>query len=88
MQYMLYADYEHYDWERQRLIQYQCGDTLHDSNVFRQMLLDDTDERRSPVATAIMGEISEYDWQTQKHSLPQDEKKLSLIHISEPTRPY
>lgn len=76
MQYMLYADYEHYDWERQRLIQYQCGDTLHDSNVFRQMLLDDTDERRSPVATAIMGEISEYDWQTQKHSLPQDEKKF------------
>jgi len=67
---------DHYDWEHQRLIRQQCGDAITDSDVFRDMLKDPTDERRSPVAIAILGEISEYDWQTQTSSPPEDEKKF------------
>jgi len=67
---------EHYDWERSRLIKKQCGATLGDPSEFRAMLLDDGDERRSPVAIYIFSEISNYDWRAQRSLLPDDQKKF------------
>jgi len=75
MQNILYTG-EHYDWERQRLIQHQCGTALNDHDEFRKMLKDNTDERRSPVAISILGDISEYSWQEHKSTLPQDKSKF------------
>ena len=75
MQNILYTG-DHYDWERTRRIQHQCGVALNDHDEFRNMLLDDTDERRSPVAISILGAMADYSWQDQKSTLPQDKSKF------------
>ena len=75
MQNILYTG-DHYDWERTRRIQHQCGVALNDHDEFRKMLLDDTDERRSPVAISILGAMADYSWQDQKSTLPQDKSKF------------
>ena len=65
------------DWQARQRIKEQCGDALNSHDAFRDMLLDDNDERRTPTVSWILGQISTYDYyQTMRTSVTDDPQKF------------
>jgi hypothetical protein len=65
------------DWQARQRIKEQCGDALNSHDAFRDMLLDDNDERRTPTVSWILGQISIYDYyQTMRTSVTDDPQKF------------
>lgn len=65
-----------YDWETTVKNRSACGLTLNDHAEFRNMLRDESDERRTPIVSHVLGEMGTYDWQEQSYTLSDDPKEF------------
>ena len=72
----LLADSYQNDWQVRNTIRAQCESVLHDKSEFCKMLLDDTDERRTPTVAWILGQMSSYSWDTQQTTVTDDPQKF------------
>lgn len=64
------------DWQARQSIKEQCGDALNSHDAFRNMLLDDNDERRTPVVSWILGQMTVYEWESQVSTVTDDPDKF------------
>lgn len=64
------------DWQVRQQVRDQAGECLTSNSEFCNMLLNEADERRTPVVAWILGDMTSYDWHTQVTSVTDDPQKF------------